>query len=420
MQIDAQARREELLDAAREEFGRRGFYATGIRDIAARLGMLGGSVYYYIDSKEALLNELFQRSYDPALALLNAIESSDEPAIAGLERLVRRHAELVTSDPLGTALVFNERTALSDPHRASAVAIERRYGRTLEALLRRAQAEGAVAGSVNPALTALALLGAVNWMHRWFSPDGSVPPATVGADAARLLVHGLVAPGTADAPPRPDPWPEIHAVRAPAGAAGRARPGRREEVLAVAAALFAERGYDRVTLQDIGERVGIRKASLYYYVRSKAELLYLVIHEAHAPADAVLELILARHEWTALQKLRVLTEFHVVHRAENLVQTRLLLQDRRSLRDEDRALIEEADRGHRHALRALVAQAQEAGAVRADVHPGLAAQLIVGAVNWVPRWYRPRSGQAVDIVARQVARTVVDGVSKLDFLPTAR
>ncbi|MFD2134141.1 helix-turn-helix domain-containing protein [Novosphingobium resinovorum] len=59
----------------------------------------------------------------------------------------------------------------------------------------------------------------------------------------------------------------------------KSNPSREDEVVAAAAALFAERGYAATSIRDIGERVGLLGGSLYHYIKSK-DALFVRIHDA--------------------------------------------------------------------------------------------------------------------------------------------
>src|ERR1700742_604019 len=146
-----QARRSEVLVAARDAFHEHGFERTGTREIAGRLGILGGSLYYYIDSKEALLFEV-----------LTAVQ------VPGREAL---------EDPVGIALTFSELGSLTAEHRHEVLGGLQDYRRGVEALIAAGQRDGSLRAGPQPKLAALALLGALNWVHRWYRPNGRMSEA---------------------------------------------------------------------------------------------------------------------------------------------------------------------------------------------------------------------------------------------------
>ena len=92
-----------------------------------------------------------------------------------------------------------------------------------------------------------------------------------------------------------------------------------EELLEAAASVFYEKGYDAATLQDIANRVGILKGSIYYYIQSKADLRDHLVVEVHRNSLAMVKR-LAQTEGTALHKLAAIIRGHVDYIARNLVQ----------------------------------------------------------------------------------------------------
>src|SRR5437660_10309404 len=91
----------------------------------------------------------------------------------------------------------------------------------------------------------------------------------------------------------------------PLGAAARARGGqrRREELIAVACRVFAAKGFDGASLQDIADEFGVLKGSLFHYIQSKDELLYEIIRGVYAGAEEDVW-PLARGDDAAVARLR--------------------------------------------------------------------------------------------------------------------
>src|SRR5438093_6121381 len=100
-------------------------------------------------------------------------------------------------------------------------------------------------------------------------------------------------------------------------ATAQSRPPRRRqnEVLQAAARVFHEKGYESTSIQDIAEAVGILKGSLYYYIRSKEDLLYEILQAVHEDALANIRRV-DELEGDALQKLRAFVTAHFTFNAE--------------------------------------------------------------------------------------------------------
>lgn len=192
---------------------------------------------------------------------------------------------------------------------------------------------------------------------------------------------------------------------------GRQAQRRREEVLQTAAEMFLANGYDATSTRDIAERLGMLKGSLYYYVDSKDDLLYEVIKDVYDRGEARLQAVLDG-PGTPLEKLRLLIEGHLVNLTENLTATALLLHEHRRLSAERRRLVDEKQAEYRDAVVNLIAQGQRDGLVREDVDPDVATFVLLGALNWTYRWYRPDGEKDAAEVARQFAEVLLSGLAK--------
>jgi AcrR family transcriptional regulator len=189
----------------------------------------------------------------------------------------------------------------------------------------------------------------------------------------------------------------------------REEPARLEEVLDVAARLFDVKGYRGTSLSDIGEALGMNKASLYHYVRSKEDLLVRLIlragrrlrdvsHDpelARLPAPAALERLVREHCRVAFE-----------HRHELGV----LVQQRRYLELEALGEVAARERAYVERLKAVIARGIAEGAFR-STDPAIAAQLVLDTVNGLLRWYRPDGRASRDAVAEETWRFVHGGLS---------
>jgi len=185
----ALAMRQTILRAAARVFRRRGFAATGMREVAVEADLSPGNLYYYFKSKHELLYFCQDHSLDRMLAAGRSVEHSGAPADQRLGRVIRAHLACLL-DELDGAAAHTEVESLPPPLRGRIVAKRDRY----EATVRRIVAEGVRSRAFapcDPALVTRAVLGALNWTARWYRPDGGQPPAAVADAFATYLVRGL-------------------------------------------------------------------------------------------------------------------------------------------------------------------------------------------------------------------------------------
>jgi len=197
-----------ILDAASRVFRRRGLQATGMRDIAAELGMAVGNLYYYFKDKEELLAFVQEDALAGLLEIAARVRATGERADAKLFRLIEEHVVRLNEGTPGS-LAHLEVEALGEPWRQEVMERRDQYERAFRDLLEEGIAAG-VFRPVDPKVSALAILGAVNWTVKWFRPDGGKSAREIGREQAELLVRGVLAAGVelSPDPPRPATSPQ--------------------------------------------------------------------------------------------------------------------------------------------------------------------------------------------------------------------
>jgi TetR/AcrR family transcriptional regulator, cholesterol catabolism regulator len=211
-------------------------------------------------------------------------------------------------------------------------------------------------------------------------------------------------------------------MRQPPGRAQRRGGGDRKpreerwpELIEVATEVFYEKGYEGASLQDIADRLGMLKGSLYYYIHSKEDLLYDVINSVHQEGLANIE-SLAAGEGDALQRLRNVIVGHIDHELRYLKQTAVFLHELQALAPERQAQIIGGEHAYRGVFRGLIEAGQKEGLIRADVDPKLAALWILGSMNWVYRWFRPGGEFTAHQIGEQFADLTIRGLTTQEAL----
>lgn len=189
---------ERILEAATRLFGERGYPSTSMRDIGEAVGLLAGSLYSHISSKEAVLFKIVETGLDRYLSALLPIVESDKPADERLREAIKAHVELVATHVEESLVALHQWKFLSGENRER---IDTKRHAGSDAFM-RILTEGIESGVFKPVsnrdITIAGILGTLNWVPEWYSAKGPATPEEIGEQLADLLLGGLLAP----APPR--------------------------------------------------------------------------------------------------------------------------------------------------------------------------------------------------------------------------
>jgi AcrR family transcriptional regulator len=181
--------RVEILKSAAAAFRRLGYHGATVEQIAAALQMKKGNLYYYFKNKEEILFACHQYSLDRLMELLDEILKSGLPPEHQLRRLIVAFVHTILDELHGTAL-FMDLEALSPAHLKTVILRRDRFDQGLREILSRGVAERAFAAN-DAKLVSFAILGAVNWIPRWFKPEGPASSQEIADRFADFLIAGL-------------------------------------------------------------------------------------------------------------------------------------------------------------------------------------------------------------------------------------
>jgi len=183
------ATRVEILKSAAAAFRKLGYHGATVEQIAAALHMKKGNLYYYFRNKEEILFACHEYSHDRLKELLDQVVRSTAPADEKLRRLITSTVHVILDELHGTALLL-DLEALSPAHLKAVIVRRDRFDRGMRMILEEGIATGAFAPG-DPKLVAFAMLGALNWIARWFNPGGPASSEEIATRFADYLIAGL-------------------------------------------------------------------------------------------------------------------------------------------------------------------------------------------------------------------------------------
>jgi TetR/AcrR family transcriptional regulator len=183
-------RRIEILKSAAAAFRRRGYHGASVDEIASALEMTKGNLYYYFENKEEILYACHDYSLDVLLTLMDEVRGDPSPADEKLRRLILAFIHTMLDELQGTALTLDLQ-ALSPPLLKRIIAKRDRFDRGLREIIQQGMNEGLFRGG-DPKMIGFAMMGAVNWITKWFDPEGPMSSEQIGQRFADYLVGGLM------------------------------------------------------------------------------------------------------------------------------------------------------------------------------------------------------------------------------------
>ncbi|MCZ2407946.1 MAG: TetR/AcrR family transcriptional regulator [Burkholderiales bacterium] len=210
-----EAKRNAVLQAAAELFNERGFHATSLDDIAARLHVSKPTLYYYVKNKDEILLQCVNQGLAMTLEGIEASRAAGGNAVDQLRACMQVYAGIVMQ-PFGMCLIRVGDEEVPEPSRSEL----RRMKSEIDLAFRRLVAQGVREGSLapcDPKMTAFVIAGALSWIGRWYQSSGEYSPAQVADQCVTTLLHGVLgqaatAPAAAPQPARKPRKPRARAA----------------------------------------------------------------------------------------------------------------------------------------------------------------------------------------------------------------
>jgi AcrR family transcriptional regulator len=184
------ARRADLVRAAARLFSERGYHGTSMQHLADALGLLRGSLYAHIGSKEDLLFDVVDEGAERFLARGRAALDA-ATAAERLRRFLVVHVETAIEHLDAGTVFLNEWRYLSDERRAIVQAKRDEYEAMLTSIIETGIESGEFRADADVRFAVLLVLSAGNWVYEWYRPGGPLGPTQIGERFAELIITGL-------------------------------------------------------------------------------------------------------------------------------------------------------------------------------------------------------------------------------------
>ena len=187
------------------------------------------------------------------------------------------------------------------------------------------------------------------------------------------------------------------------------RPTRRAQILETAARIFCEKGFDKASMEDVADAVGLTKAGLYHHIGSKDELLFAIMsYGMDLFEEKVLNRVMAISD--PLERLKAALRGHVLLVIRDRPkEVTVILHETNALRGRFRGRINARKKRYVKFLEKTFREMIKSGAAR-RVDPSVAAFAMLGMINWIYQWYQPGGRLSEEAVADALSDVFLGGI----------
>jgi AcrR family transcriptional regulator len=187
----------------------------------------------------------------------------------------------------------------------------------------------------------------------------------------------------------------------------------RRTVLEAAARLFAQRGFGGTNLQDIADALGISRPALYYYFKSKDDILASLVEEVTVFSGHQATELAAKADFNPSETLRQMVYSHAKWLLEHSIEFRVVDRTENDLPAATRRTHDKAKRALLDNFIRTIERGIELGHFR-PVDATVTAFSVIGMCSWTAWWFSPEGRVPLDEVARSIADFAVAGLRQGD------
>lgn len=381
---------DRLFDTAAELFWRRGYAATTTREIAAAFGVQQASLYHHIANKEDLLYRICVSSLEPFVEQVPSEVQAGRPSDR-IRSLIHAHLITLLRFQQRNVTQLTELRSLSARHRSEILALRDKYEQFSRSILKDAQAADAIRSDVPAKYLNLELMSILNHASLWFRKGKALTEDDLADIFTKMFLDGAAAPelrarlalpdleaGHSDGDKKP--------ARARKTAIATDKPAL-TRALDAAVGLFSRKGYAATSTREVAKLLGIQKATLYYHVESKEDLLFLICQSALTQIRDEVETAFRKIP-DPLQRLQTLIHTHIESLLRDEAKHSTTFTEMHALSEDRFGQIMKLRDDYESMVRSVLQEAQDAGVVRSDIEAKYLSLTLLGIMNRVMIWYR--------------------------------
>lgn len=185
-------RMDEVTRVAARLFAAKGYHDTSVDEIAKEIGVSKPAIYYYFPSKGHILRAIIDKMIEASDNVIN-MGQSNLPPREKLEQILREMIQFSTERKEMSLIGFEQANILPQKSRYTLRRRQKAIKRVVEQTLREGVEQGCFKID-NISMYTFALLAAVNWCYRWYSPEGILTPDEIADQYIKFIENGILIP----------------------------------------------------------------------------------------------------------------------------------------------------------------------------------------------------------------------------------
>jgi AcrR family transcriptional regulator len=182
--------KDRMLRAAAHCFNHKGYSGSSLKDVANILGLTDAALYYYVRNKEELVYLCYMRTLELGADAMQRARADGSSGFDQVRMYVRNHVEFIVGDR-GPIAIMSEIPSLKPDHRDEVLELSRQHSSSFEEILQTGIEDGSIR-DCDVRMTGNAIMGAINWIPKWYHGDAAMASRIV-EEFPQVLSAGLEA-----------------------------------------------------------------------------------------------------------------------------------------------------------------------------------------------------------------------------------
>lgn len=184
----------------------------------------------------------------------------------------------------------------------------------------------------------------------------------------------------------------------------------KDEIIAAASRLFVEKGFEKTTMEDIGNALGVYKGSLYHHINSKAEIFYEILILSLAESAKKLRKV-RRSKMEPEEKFKKIITVHFENILNFSLEYQIVLNERRHMLDrKQEKQVRAKMKAYENHLFEILKEGIDAKVFRDDLNPRVIVAGIMGAGNAIYKWFSLDGPLSFSNITRMYVEFFIEGI----------